>query len=49
MAGLEELEIRLSSGQQKLELGLGLSLAKNKELFSSEVLAICEPLVPVQA
>ena len=27
MAGWEELEIRLSSGQRKVELGLGLSLA----------------------
>ena len=26
VAGWEELEIRLSSGQRKLELGLGLSL-----------------------
>ena len=29
--GGEELEIRLSSGQRKLELGLGLSLATNAQ------------------
>ena len=28
VGGWSELELRLSSGQQKLELGLGLSLAK---------------------
>ena len=33
LGGWEEFEIRLSSGKRKLELGLGLSLAKEGATF----------------